>query len=254
MRKHVLDMVVTRATELRPGYVELRLAVAGGELPAMAPGQFVQVRVDGEPATFLRRPISINNVADGELWLLIHAVGPGTRWLTARREGDVLNVVGPLGRGFDLNAAGKRPLLVGGGVGTAPLLLLGRQLKALGAQPTFILGARSAADLLQTDLFRQLGTVGLTTEDGSAGEQGFVTQHSAWQQGPYTSVCTCGPLPMMKAVARLARELQLSCQASLENMMACGLGACLCCVEDTVEGHVCVCTEGPVFETDKLKW
>ena len=224
-------------------------------LPAMLPGQFVEVRVDATPSVFLRRPISVNNVCDGELWLLVHAVGEGTRWLTSRRAGDVVNVLGPLGNGFDLNAAGARPLLVGGGVGTAPLLYLGRELLARGAQPTFILGGRTADDLMQLEEFERVGQVLLTTEDGSAGERGFVTQHSGWDSGPYTGICTCGPKPMMRAVAMRAKELGItSCQLSLENMMACGLGACLCCVEDTIDGNVCVCKEGPVFEAKRLKW
>ena len=127
-------------------------------------------------------------------------------------------------------------------------------MAARGCQPTFLLGGRSVNDLLQLDHFRRFGEVCLTTEDGSAGERGFVTQHSLWQQASFDRICTCGPKPMMMAVARLAREKGIPCEASLENLMACGLGACLCCVEDTTEGNVCVCKEGPVFSTDKLKW
>ena len=254
MEKHLLDLVVTKATELRAGYAELRLARTNGPLPPMVPGQFVEVRIDDTPSVFLRRPISINNVTDDELWLLVHAVGDGTRWLTNCREGDVVNVLGPLGNGFDLDAAGQRPLLVGGGVGTAPLLYLGRELVTRGAQPTFLLGGRTADDVLQLDEFSRAGQVLLTTEDGSAGEQGFVTQHSVWRNATFTGICSCGPKPMMWAVARLSKELGIgSCQLSLENMMACGLGACLCCVDDTVDDNVCVCKEGPVFEASKLK-
>ncbi len=278
MKKYVLDLLLKHISQPRPGYVVLQLTNPSDVLPEMLPGQFVEVRVDGSPSTFLRRPISINLVdrEANELWLLVHAVGEGTRALARLEAGATVNVVLPLGRGFTMpedsllqNCAaqsssvlaaqssagrGARYLLVGGGVGTAPLLYLGQELAARGCQPTFLLGGRSVNDLLQLDHFRRFGEVCLTTEDGSAGERGFVTQHSLWQQASFDRICTCGPKPMMMAVARLAREKGIPCEASLENLMACGLGACLCCVEDTTEGNVCVCKEGPVFSTNKLKW
>ena len=104
------------------------------------------------------------------------------------------------------------------------------------------------------DAFEQYGRVFVTTEDGSAGEKGFVTNHSLLQQEHFDRISTCGPTPMMKAVARLAKAQDIDCEVSLENLMACGVGACLCCVENTTEGHVCVCKEGPVFNTRKLLW
>ena len=116
------------------------------------------------------------------------------------------------------------------------------------------MGARSAKDLLEIDLFQELGDVYLTTEDGSAGEQGFVTQHSILTQQKFDRIATCGPKPMMMAVAKFARNSGITCEVSLENTMACGVGACLCCVENTKEGHVCVCKEGPVFNIDRLLW
>lgn len=257
MKKYILDLELWHISEPRPGYAVLQLTDSRGPLPAMAPGQFVEVRVDGSASTFLRRPISINYVdrEANELWLLVHAVGDGTRALAHLKEGALVNVVLPLGRGFTMpTRAEERVLLVGGGVGTAPLLYLGQELARMGCKPTFLLGARSADDLLQLDLFQALGTVCVTTEDGSSGERGFVTQHSQWQSASFDRIFTCGPKPMMAAVARLAREKGIACEASLENMMACGLGACLCCVEDTTDGNVCVCKEGPVFNIEKLKW
>lgn len=257
MKKYILDLVLRRTSQPRPGYVLLQLTDAERPLPEMVPGQFVEVRVDGSPSTFLRRPISINLVdrRENELWLLVHVVGDGTRALAALTEGSLVNVVLPLGNGFTMpSSPSEQVLLVGGGVGTAPLLYMGQEMVKLGCRPVFLLGARSASDLLQLEHFRRLGDVYLTTEDGSAGERGFVTQHSLWQHYPYTRICTCGPKPMMIAVTRLARQQGIPCEASLENLMACGLGACLCCVEDTTDGHVCVCKEGPVFSTDKLKW
>ena len=161
----------------------------------------------------------------------------------------------PLGNGFTMpETPDERVLLVGGGVGTAPLLYMGKKMAEAGCRPTFLLGGRSTADLLQLEMFRALGDVYVTTEDGSMGEKGFVTQHSLLSREHFDRIATCGPKPMMMAVARYARAAGSSCEVSLENMMACGLGACLCCVEKTVEGHVCVCKEGPVFNINKLLW
>ncbi|MCQ2291421.1 MAG: dihydroorotate dehydrogenase electron transfer subunit, partial [Muribaculaceae bacterium] len=141
-----------------------------------------------------------------------------------------------------------------GGVGVAPLLQLGKVLNKLGKKVRFLLGARSASDLLLLDEFKRWGDVFVSTEDGSEGEQGFVTQHSVLNSTVDHIAC-CGPLPMMKAVANIAKSKGIDCEVSLENMMACGLGACLCCVEDTADnGHVCVCKEGPVFNINRLKW
>ena len=140
-------------------------------------------------------------------------------------------------------------------MGVAPLLYLGRKIREMGSQPTFLLGARSAADLLMPGAFRSIGRVFVTTEDGSAGEQGFVTDHSILQQESFTLISACGPLPMMKAVAAYAKKTGTPCEVSLENKMACGLGACLCCVEKTRDkGNICICTEGPVISADRLMW
>lgn len=237
-------------------YSRLTLAPADGSmLPAILPGQFVQVAAN-TPGVFLRRPISINDVNydQNTIALLIRKAGKGTSTLVALKEGDKLNILLPLGNGFSLDvASGSRLLLIGGGVGVAPLLYLGRKLKEAGHKPEFLLGARSATDLLELDDFAAIGTVHVSTEDGSMGEHGLVTRHSALEGNIDTIYC-CGPAPMMKAVASIARERAINCEVSLENMMACGLGACLCCVENTVKGNVCVCTEGPVFNINLLNW
>lgn len=237
-------------------YSRLTLAPADGSmLPAILPGQFVQVAAN-TPGVFLRRPISINDVNydQNTIDLLIRKAGKGTSTLVALKEGDKLNILLPLGNGFSLDvASGSRLLLIGGGVGVAPLLYLGRKLKEAGHKPEFLLDARSATDLLELDDFAAIGTVHVSTEDGSMGEHGLVTRHSALEGNIDTIYC-CGPAPMMKAVASIARERAINCEVSLENMMACGLGACLCCVENTVKGNVCVCTEGPVFNINLLNW
>ena len=225
-------------------------------LPEILPGQFVQVRVDGSPSTYLRRPISIHDVdfKQNEITLLVQQVGEGTRHLAAAKEGDTINIVLPLGNGFTLPEKGEKVLLVGGGIGIAPLYYFAKVLNEKGIRPTLLLGGKSESDLLRLEDYKQLGETFLTTEDGSLGEKGFVTQHSVWQKQSFDKIYVCGPKPMMKAVAKLATEKGIWCEVSLENLMACGLGACLCCVEDTVDGHVCVCKEGPVFNTRRLKW
>ena len=220
-------------------------------------GQFVQVKVDDAAHTYLRRPISIHDVdyQNRTITLLVQRVGEGTNKISDTEINDTLNIIYPLGNGFtmpeDKNA---KVVLVGGGIGIAPMYYLGKVLKEKGLEPVFVLGGRSKEDLIMLDKFSSVGEVYITTNDGSLGEQGFVTQHSVWKEKKFDMIYTCGPKPMMMAVANLARENDICCEVSLENLMACGLGACLCCVENTIEGHVCVCKEGPVMNINKLLW
>lgn len=256
MKKFILDLTVNSVEALSDKHVLIKLT-DDKPLPEMLPGQFVEVRVDNSPSTFLRRPISINNVDydRNELWLLVAAVGDGTRQLQKLQKGDRLNCMLPLGNSFTMPIdSAQKVLLVGGGVGVAPLLYFGKRIKAMGGEPTFLLGARSAKDVLERELFEQVGRVFITTEDGSEGEKGFVTNHSVLAQEHFDRISTCGPKPMMMAVARYAFKNDIECEVSLENKMACGVGACLCCVEKTVEGNKCVCKEGPVMNIKKLTW
>ena len=256
MKKYILDLTVNSVEALSDKHVLIKLT-DDKPLPEMLPGQFVEVRVDNSPSTFLRRPISINNVDydRNELWLLVAAVGDGTRQLQKLQKGDRLNCMLPLGNSFTMPTdSAQKVLLVGGGVGVAPLLYFGKRIKAMGGEPTFLLGARSAKDVLERELFEQVGRVFITTEDGSEGEKGFVTNHSVLAQEHFDRISTCGPKPMMMAVARYAFKNDIECEVSLENKMACGVGACLCCVEKTVEGNKCVCKEGPVMNIKKLTW
>lgn len=255
MKKYILDLKVKQVERIHQRYVLIKLTHES-TLPEMLPGQFVEVRVDGSPSTFLRRPISINFVdrENNELWLLVATVGEGTKQLAKLKFGDVLNCVLPLGNGFTPAKTGEKVLLVGGGVGVAPLLYMGAEMKRQGIEPTFLLGARTADDLLMLPIFNMYGRAYVTTEDGSMGEKGFVTNHSILSKEHFDRISTCGPTPMMKAVARYARQNNVDCEVSLENLMACGLGACLCCVEKTTEGNLCVCKDGPVFNIKKLLW
>lgn len=257
MKKYILDLVVTQNIRLHANYVLIKLTHTD-PLPEMLPGQFAEIRIDGSNTTFLRRPISINYVdkTTNEVWFLVQIVGDGTRQLATVKQGDTVNVVMPLGNGFTMpcEVTKVKPLLVGGGVGTAPMLMLGAELVKMGYEPTFLLGARSSKDLLQLEHFEKLGKVYTTTEDGSMGEKGYVTQHSILQTEHFDKIYTCGPKPMMVSVAKYAKAHEIECEVSLENRMACGVGACLCCVENTDEGHVCVCKDGPVFNIKKLLW
>ena len=255
--KKILDLTLRSTERISDRHVLMKLT-HDEPLPEMLPGQFVEVRIDQTPSVFLRRPISICFVdrTANELWLLVATIGDGTRWLGSLLPGDTVNCVLPLGNGFEKpsgKTAGSKLLLIGGGVGVAPLLYLGAMLKDQDREVTFLLGGRSAKDVLLLDEFKKYGRVCVTTEDGTLGEKGFVTNHSVLSDD-FDKIYTCGPTPMMKAVARYANEKGIDCEASLENMMACGLGACLCCVEKTTEGNLCVCKEGPVFNIKRLLW
>lgn len=255
MKKYILDFKVVENRHLHDLYSLLVLKPANGVLPEMHPGQFVQVSIDNSKTTFLRRPISINYIdrANNHLWLLVRKAGDGTRALCETKEGETVNLILPLGNSFTLPPQGSSVLLVGGGVGVAPMLFWGSELKRLGFRPEFLLGARSAKDVLELDEFTGVGKVYVSTEDGSLGETGLITTNSILSRHSDYIYC-CGPAPMMKAIAKKSREVNAVCEVSLENMMACGLGACLCCVENTVKGNVCVCTEGPVFNINELTW
>lgn len=256
MRKICEDFLVQATEQLSDRHWLMRLR-SSSALPEMHPGQFVQVHIEDSPSTYLRRPISINMVdyERNEILLLVAAIGEGTRHLVRKKPGEKVNCLLPLGNSFTMpRSTDERCLLVGGGVGIAPMLFLGKRLVETGVRPTFLLGARTADELLEKDMFSELGDLYLTTEDGSEGEKGYVTNHSILKEKQFDRIATCGPKPMMMSVARYAKQNDIECEVSLENDMACGLGACLCCVEDTTDGHICVCTEGPVLNIKKLLW
>lgn len=251
------DFVITDKRILPSGCAILTTAPADGStLPSIHPGQFVQIKIES-PSVFLRRPISVCDVQNGrELVLFIKPVGEGSRHLTEMNAGDMLNIILPLGHGFSCeeDLHDKNVLLVGGGVGAAPLVMLSKVLVSRGAKVNIAIGGRTATDIEGvSDLYGCVNAVALSTEDGSLGEKGLITQNKIFQQ-TFDRIYCCGPTPMMKAVARIACERDTWCEVSLENSMACGLGACLCCVQETSDnGNVCVCTEGPVFNINRLK-
>lgn len=253
----VLDFTVRSNERLNDQNHLIRVAPCGSDLlPEMHPGQFVQILVDSSPHVFLRRPISINFVdkEKNEIWLLIQRIGEGTEKICSIPIGGIINLIYPLGNSFTMPEKKGKYLLVGGGVGTAPMLFLGKKMKENGIEPEFLLGGRSGKDILQRSDFEKYGILHCTTEDGSLGEKGFVTHHSVLKENRYDFIYTCGPKPMMVAVAKYAHDHDIGCEVSLENLMACGFGACLCCVEKTVRGNICACTEGPVFNINELLW
>ncbi len=239
-----------------PSGAFLTLAPADGTpMPDILPGQFVEVKVDNSPSTLLRRPISVCDVRDGRLVLFIKPVGDGTKSLTSLPAGAVINILLPLGHGFSTDVQpGEKVLLVGGGVGAAPLVLLAKTLAAKGAGVCVALGGRSRRELeYLPELYATAAEIALSTDDGSLGAKGVVTLNPAFSH-EYSKIYCCGPTPMMRAVAKIAAERGIWCEVSLENRMACGLGACLCCVENTSDkGNVCVCTDGPVFNINRLQ-
>lgn len=261
----IVDATVLHNEQVAPRYhlLTLRLEVSSSDaswLQGVAPGQFVQV--DCRPAgILLRRPISIYKWSREELclMLLVQRVGHGSNYICDLKEGGKVNIVGPLGTPFatDPTIAGERPLLIAGGVGMAPIIMLARHLQQLsGVRPHLIIGARTASLLILRDEIAQIGcSYSYTTDDGSYGTQGAVLAAPELELDKYSMVYTCGPRPMMRAIHKWAKAHNVPGQASLENLMACGVGACLCCVENIAnQGNTCVCTEGPVFNFDQLLW
>lgn len=254
--KYQLSLRVLRNELLCGTYHLIDVVIPSGiDLNIIKPGQFVEVAAPNE-RYLLRRPISICDILREErlMRLLIAPVGRGTEQICKASEGENLDIVFPLGNGFSLPDKHSKPLLIGGGVGIAPLLYQAKEIFRLGITPTVLLGAKEGRFLKLGEVFEPYCNLVICTDDGSLGHKGFVTEAPIWDEFDYTHTYVCGPMPMMKNLAKLLVEKKVVAEFSLENMMACGLGACLCCVEDTKDGHKCVCTEGPVFNLKDLKW
>ncbi len=227
-------------------------------LPKMFPGQFANVEVKKSNEIFLRRPFSIFEVDYDKktISLLVKILGRGSKMLTELEAGESVSIVYPLGKAFTKPDAQDKVLLIGGGSGVAPMLFLAKESGLKPEQVDILLGAKSKEDHIQVDDYNPYATLHYASEDGLLGEKGFVTQHSIFKNHlkEYSKIYACGPDGMMKAVAREAKAAGIFCEVSLENLMACGFGVCLCCIEPTDRGNLCVCTEGPVFNINELKW
>ncbi len=246
-----------------PGHYLLQLRCP--EIAADAkPGQFVHLRLSEGLEPLLRRPFSIMRTEPREerIWLLVQVVGRGTGLIATHDEGTVYDLLGPLGRGWRLPRANEAALLVAGGVGVAPLIFLADALSVsdLGVYVRSLFGAATNEALVcWTEFAGRCNEFTTATEDGSAGEQGLVTEVLAreLERGDADRVYACGPPGMLVEVARLCAEYDVPCQVSMEQWMACGVGACLGCAVPSAKGpqeYVRVCTEGPVFDTTEIAW
>ena len=222
------------------------------------PGQFVHLRIATGADTILRRPFSIHRAYKDRIEILYQILGAGTLHLAEKPVGDdSMDLVGPLGRGWHMPDGISHVLLVAGGLGAAPLGMLAEQLAERGVAVTVAQGAPTAERLVARGVFEHVARrVEVATDDGSAGEQGFVT-------GPVTRllaeesfdiIYVCGPEAMQRAIAALASAIDAHCQVSLERLMACGIGACLSCVVTTTDGQKRACVDGPVFNAEEVVW
>jgi dihydroorotate dehydrogenase electron transfer subunit len=257
VKKTVIDFLLLENKQLNKDNFLLVLQ-SPKPLSDIYPGQFMNIEIREATEIFLRRPFSVLDV-DFEkqtLSILVKILGRGSKKLTGARVGQTINAILPLGKSFTKPGNDDHILLVGGGSGVAPMLFLAKTCGLKPEQVTILIGARSAGDHIDITDYLSFGTYHLTTEDGTLGEKGYVTDHPIFVEklDIYDKIYTCGPDAMMKAVGRRALKENVFCEVSLENMMACGFGVCLCCVEDTKSGHKCVCTDGPVFNVNDLKW
>ena len=250
MKQEILT--ITENRQLTPSTWLMRMA---GDVSAIkAPGQFINIRLDGH---FLRRPISVCDVSSDEVTIIYKVLGHGTEEMTHFSPGAKLDVLTGLGNGYDLDDAGERPLLIGGGVGIPPLYLATRCLAK--ADTTVILGFNSEDEIYYVDEFEKLGArVIVATADGSRGVRGFVTDafRELVKKGEtFTHFYTCGPEPMLKAVyERVYEKAGISGQMSFEERMGCGFGACMGCSTKTKNGNKRICKEGPVLRTEEIIW
>ena len=224
-----------------------RMVLEGDTSAITAPGQFVNVSI---PGLFLRRPISVCDWAENRLTLIYKTVGKGTDRLSAMVPGEKLDLLTGLGNGYDLTKSGDAPLLIGGGVGVPPLYGLAKALLSQGKSVDVVLGFNTASEIFYASEFETLGAnVHIATADGSVGTKGFVTD--VMERLPYSYFYACGPLPMFRAMERVART---SGQYSFEERMGCGFGACVGCTMETALGPRRVCKDGPVFEREVILW
>ena len=251
MPKKIFKASIVKHSNLGPGVKKIVLCTEWAE--DFKPGQFVHVRIGKSYDPLLRRPISISDVdvTHHTITLIYRVVGKGTALLAQYAEGDMLDCMGPLGNGFRLE--GTRPLLVGGGMGLAPLIYLARSLSA--CSPEVLLGGRTREELFWPKMFKDFcREIHMTTDDGSVGVKGTVLDLlPQLLTEKYDMIYTCGPQPMMQGVAALAKEQHIPCQISLEKYMACGIGACLSCTCAAKDGkRRKVCTDGPVFWAEEV--
>ncbi|MCI2106922.1 MAG: dihydroorotate dehydrogenase electron transfer subunit [Intestinimonas sp.] len=245
------ECTIMRAEKLNP--FAWSLTLDAGELARAAlPGQFIHVKCGD--SRLLRRPISICDTDGNCLRMVFEVRGEGTAWLSRRHTDETLDVLGPLGHGFDLS--GRKLLAVGGGIGVPPILNVVRHCKG---EAHAILGFRSVDRAMLLDEFRAASsTVSVASDDGSIGTHGFVdalVREKLKGERDVAGVLACGPRPMLRAVAKAAAEAGVPCQVSMEERMGCGVGACLVCACKMADGaYRHVCKDGPVFRAEEVDW
>jgi dihydroorotate dehydrogenase electron transfer subunit len=267
-----LQTIVLSNQEISPGYFRMRILAPGYQGNAR-PGQFVMFRVRRSLPPLLRRPFGIFQIgflpADCAgmpqkefIELIYKVVGAGTEVMRELHQGDRIELLGPLGRGFEIEDESGDKILVGGGIGLVPLYMLAGAL-ADRSKTRLLIGGRSREDIITVTEFERLGvTTHVTTEDGSLGESGLITKilERKLDKYPTARVYSCGPMPMLREVEKICAERTIPLQVSLEALMACGVGACLGCVvkgrdhSDENPAYLCTCRQGPVFHSYELDW
>jgi len=246
----------------KAGLDYFKMAIYAPRVAGMArPGQFVHLRCGNAIEPLLRRPFSFHRLNQNSFEILYKIVGQGTNLLAKKRKGDKIDALGPLGNGFQLSALSCQlpAILVAGGMGVAPLVALAEKLAGQ-TKPIVLIGARTQREVLCAKDFKKLGAkVRIATDDGSRGHKGLVTDLlkkvlRAGNKERRATIYTCGPKPMLQEVARLVKNISVSAYGSLEEKMACGVGACLGCAVKTKQGYQQVCKDGPVFNLQEIRW
>jgi dihydroorotate dehydrogenase electron transfer subunit len=204
------------------------------DLPEIHPGQFLSIEVKNTNEIFLRRPFSIFEVDYSKKTVSLRnkIMGKGSKKLTEIKQGETINIIYPLGKGFTYPKTNDYILLIGGGSGVAPMLFLAKKSGIKNID--IILGAKTKQDHINVDEYSKYANLYFTSEDGSLGEKGYVTNHTVFQRlSNFTKIYACGPYSMMQTIAKEAQKAGVFCEVSLENLMACGFGVCLCCIEPT---------------------
>ena len=249
-------LTVTDIRNLAPGIWQITL---GGEFPyeTVKSGQFIMIRIGSSREHILRRPLSIAAVTRENTTIVFRVVGQGTKWLSERQVGDQVDVLGPLGRGFPNPPADAKVLIVGGGLGVPPLYLLGKTIQSETAKVDIVLGFRTEQDCILTSELSRLGHLVVTTDDGSLGMRGTVIDavanlHRSGRSWEY--VYACGPLPMLRRLKEYFSDQDVKGYVSLEEHMACGVGACRRCGLPSEDGSLArrICINGPVFPWNEV--
>ena len=259
-----MQVRITSNEQVAP-YAYKMILAAPAIAKAAKPGQFVMARATDSCQPLLRRPFGVHSVKGNSIEILYEIIGEGTKILSQKKPGGLLDIIGPLGNGFIFTKGSGTfvNILVAGGMGVAPLIFLAEKLMERKTQSgkrkvLVLLGAKTKSHLLCEKEFKALGCdVRVATDDGSKGHKGFITEilnNSINSKNSTNSICACGPNPMLKAVAKIARDRNITAQVSLEEHMACGIGACLGCIVNTKQGQKRVCKDGPIFNITDIAW